>query len=106
MCIRDSPADLPYDREQFLSEAYMDEETYDTLVGVLRSKKNIILQGAPGVGKTFVAKRLAYSMMGAKDRDRVMMVQFHQKMCIRDSDEPMRAARLAAWHEAVSRVRS
>ena len=60
------PADLPYDREQFLSEAYMDEETYDTLVGVLRSKKNIILQGAPGVGKTFVAKRLAYSMMGAK----------------------------------------
>ena len=42
------------------------------------------MQGAPGVGKTFVAQRLAYSMMGVKDSNRVMMVQFHQSYSYED----------------------
>jgi len=41
----------------------MTEAKYDRLAAVLKKKKNIILQGAPGVGKTFAAKRLAYSVM-------------------------------------------
>ena len=45
----------------------MSEDNYTRLVGLLRNKKNIILQGAPGVGKTYAAKRLAYSMMGVKE---------------------------------------
>ena len=49
-----------YSVEKFLSEVYMDRERYDAIVGLLRAKKNVILQGAPGVGKTFTAKRLAY----------------------------------------------
>ena len=53
----------------------MDEESYTTLVNLLKAKKNIILQGAPGVGKTFVAKRLAYSIIGERDTSRVC-VQF------------------------------
>ena len=68
----------PYDAEKFLEEVYMDEENYDTLVALVLNKKNVILQGAPGVGKTFAAKRLAYSIIGVKDPNRVMMVQFHQ----------------------------
>lgn len=79
-----------YSKEQFLSEVYIDEASYDTLIGVLRSKKNIILQGAPGVGKTFVAKRLAYSMMGMRDASRVMMVQFHQSYSYEDFIEGYR----------------
>ena len=73
-----------YTERDFLDEVYMTEEEYKRLVGILRVKKNIILQGAPGVGKTFAAKRLAYSMMGVKDIDRVMMVQFHQSYSYED----------------------
>lgn len=73
-----------YSMEDFLDEVYMDEKSYNKLVGVLENKMNIILQGAPGVGKTFVAKRLAYSIMGVKDVERVMMVQFHQSYSYED----------------------
>lgn len=74
----------PYDTEMFLEEVYMDKERYNTLVALVHNKKNVILQGAPGVGKTFAAKRLAYSMMGVKDPNRVMMVQFHQSYAYED----------------------
>ena len=74
----------PYTEEDFLEEVYVTEEDYEILVNLLKNKKNLIVQGAPGVGKTFMAKRLAYSIMGVKDVDRVMMVQFHQSYSYED----------------------
>ena len=75
---------VSYDKNNFLNDVYISEEKYSTLVAVLKNKKNIILQGAPGVGKTFAAKRLAYSMMGETDGSRVEFVQFHQNYSYED----------------------
>ncbi len=65
--LKQPEADLPgYTREDFLRVVYMTGERYDVLEALLKNKKNIILQGAPGVGKTFTAKKLAYAMMGCR----------------------------------------
>ena len=79
-----SIASNAYTKSDFLNSVFLSEPRYDVLVSLLRRKKNVILQGAPGVGKTFAAKRLAYSIMGQKDTSRVAMVQFHQSYSYED----------------------
>ena len=66
----------PYSRVEFQKEVFGIDII--ELMSLLEYKKNIILQGAPGVGKTYTAKRLAYTMMRCKDESRVEQVQFHQ----------------------------
>ena len=74
----------PYGDDDFLQEVYMEKKDYEQLKGLLLRKKNLILQGAPGVGKTFAAKRLAYAIMGEENYDRIKIVQFHQNYSYED----------------------
>lgn len=67
-----------------MSEVFITEDRYDEIKNVLERKSNIILQGTPGVGKTFMAKRLAYSLMGEKNDKRIEMIQFHQSYSYED----------------------
>ncbi len=54
------------------------------LVELLQYKKNLVLQGPPGVGKTFVARELAYVLLGSKDDSRIKRVQFHRSYAYED----------------------
>ena len=74
----------PYTHDDFLNEVYLSRAQLTTCLALLNRKQNLILQGAPGVGKTFAAERLAYAMMGEKDANRIYKIQFHQNYSYED----------------------
>lgn len=74
----------PYSYEDALEDLFLSEADLKSVIDTAKRKKNIILQGPPGVGKTFVSKRLAYLLMGEKDPSRVEFVQFHQSYSYED----------------------
>jgi len=75
---------LPYALETELPHLFLADERFSEIVNLLHYKKNIILQGPPGVGKTFIARHFAWDMMGMKDNRRIEMVQFHQSYAYED----------------------
>ena len=67
-----------YTKEDFLKEVYFSESEYDELRNLILARKNIVLQGAPGVGKTYIARRMAFSIIGSKDDEKMLNIQFHE----------------------------
>jgi 5-methylcytosine-specific restriction protein B len=74
----------PYDKKKAMRGLFLAETQFDEMLDALKEKKNVVLQGAPGVGKTYVARRLAYALIGANDPQRIEMIQFHQSYSYED----------------------
>ena len=73
-----------YSMEDAEKDIFLSKEQLENIIDSLEYKKNIILQGPPGVGKTYMAKRLAYLMMEVRDYTKIEMIQFHQSYSYED----------------------
>ena len=74
----------PYPIEQALDGLFIEPFEFQRWLDIWRDKRNLVIQGAPGVGKSFIARRLAYALIGFDDPTRVRMVQFHQSYSYED----------------------
>jgi len=86
----DTPAAIPYSVADADKELFLGRDRIEEILALLKYKKNIILQGPPGVGKTYVASRLAYLLIGSKDRTQIERVQFHPSYSYEDFVQGLR----------------
>lgn len=73
-----------YSKEKLLKDVFINGDILENIYERLDCKKNIILKGAPGVGKTYLAEKLAYALMGEKNPTRMCIVQFHPNYTYED----------------------
>ncbi|MCZ8122372.1 MAG: AAA family ATPase [Magnetospirillum sp.] len=80
---------LPYGTVDIVADGcFLSKAALEDMLQRLAFKKNLILQGPPGTGKTWLAKRLAYALIGSKDRRitraRTRVIQFHPSLSYED----------------------
>ena len=75
----------PYSVDNIISDGcFIERVKIERILERLRTKKNLILQGPPGTGKTWLAKRLAFALIGQKNDSKVRAVQFHPNLSYED----------------------
>lgn len=84
------PGSPLYSVDTALEGIFLEKQAFEEILNLLKSKRNAIIQGPPGVGKSFVAQRLAYALIEAKDSARVQFIQFHQSYSYEDFIEGYR----------------
>lgn len=77
-------SEVSYSYDDALEDLFLSQEELRNFIETASRKKNIILQGPPGVGKTFVSRRLANLLMGERDQSRLEFIQFHQSYSYED----------------------
>lgn len=92
----------PYSVETAIDEGvFLSRAEFAHALDCLESKRNLIVEGPPGVGKTFVAEKLAYALMEAADPGRVTTVQFHPSYSYEDFVRGFRPTSVAAQFDLV-----
>jgi 5-methylcytosine-specific restriction protein B len=83
--VQTAPSIVPYSADDILNDGcFLAPAEIDRILARLRDKKNLILQGPPGTGKTWLAKRLAFALIGQRDESKVRAVQFHPNLSYED----------------------
>ena len=73
-----------YPIDQAIIDLFLEQSELQNMINAIALRKNLILQGPPGVGKTFIARRIAWCLIGYRDSSTIEMVQFHQSYAYED----------------------
>lgn len=89
--ITEKPSEIKkYKFSEDIDKPFINEQDFLKTVSLLKRKKNIILQGPPGVGKTFIARKIAYEILHEIKDANIEMVQFHQSYSYEDFIQGLR----------------
>lgn len=86
-----------YGVKDALDGLFLPQSELTSILGAISRRKNLILQGPPGVGKTFIAKRIAWTLIGAVRPDQVELVQLHQSYAYEDFVQGWRPTRTGGF---------